>query len=107
MAHRLHTDDEVDETRTSAVGLDETHRALADEQRRALLGIVEGADLPVSLDRLATAVAAETTAADVNRVCIELHHKHLPLLADVGTLEYDSKSRRVTACHVTLPLRSD
>ena len=106
MAHKLHTDGEAAETQTPAVGLDETHRALADEQRRVILRITGDADLPVSLDRLATLVAAET-AADVDRVRLGLHHKHLPLLADVGALEYDPESHRVTTGHGTLPLHSD
>lgn len=75
------------------LGESEYHRLLASERRRVTLAVLESVTGQLSLDRLATAVAAsqsgddETT--DVEEVRITLHHVHLPKLAAAGVVEYD------------------
>lgn len=84
------------------------HRLFAAEQRRIALELLEEADLPVALEELATAITDRETelgtreadapdAGDAERVAISLHHVHLPLMADLGVVDYDAASRRVEA----------
>lgn len=74
---------------------------LADERRRHALASVVAGESPMSLSELAEAVAervdssARDSAADRERILIELHHTHVPALADVGFVEYDRERREV------------
>lgn len=73
---------------------DRRYRILADERRRAVLDIVESSEAAVSVRDLAAAVA-DRTGAPRESVVIDLHHVHLPMLADFDVLEYDSEAGRV------------
>lgn len=83
--------------------LDETLAALADARRRAVLqfldaqadGVASVAELVRHLDAQQRATGREQAAAP-ERVEAELHHTHLPKLADHGLVEYDLQSGRVT-----------
>jgi len=76
---------------------DQFYRALASTRRRRLLSfVIEHSDSTV--DELATVLAGwETTETgtmatdeDHNRITLELVHSHLPLLEDLGLVEYDA-----------------
>lgn len=95
---------------SSGLSESERHRLASAERRRIALGLLEEADLPIALEELATAITdreteldtpdAETStpdAGDVERVAISLHHVHLPLMADLGVVDYDAASKRVEA----------
>lgn len=80
---------------------DAAFRLLADETRRFVLSHLDGSDDRVRLADLAERVAAweagkpvaEVTEDERETAEIELHHKHLPMLADAGILEYDRETR--------------
>lgn len=84
-----------DET-PARIAPDEQFRVLAAEPRRVVLDVLDG-DGPVDLLDLAGAVgdARNGDAAD-DRVALSLHHHHLPLMDEVGVLEYDPERRTVS-----------
>lgn len=79
----------------------EQHRVLADERRKVALEVLQEQESELTLDELATAVlAAESDdissgSTDSRDVAVSLHHVHLPILADLGVLDYDADSHRV------------
>jgi len=76
-------------------------RLAADERRWVVLQTLYGRAPPIALDTLAEAVAAaerdEPSDEAVETVAVSLHHHHLPLMADLGVLDYDGEENRVTA----------
>lgn len=83
---------------------------LADRRRRLVWAhVTTAAEDVFTLDELAEQVAAwEREQRDGSepaglpapddrhqRVAVDLHHRHLPRLADVGIVEYDARSRTV------------
>lgn len=78
------------------------HRLLAHPMRRSLLSVLSNAQ-SVALDTLteelvkADQVPSNETALDGGRddIQIMLHHAHLPLMDDVGVLEYDPETNVV------------
>lgn len=80
---------------------------LASERRRVVLDVLAGRSTPVDLEELATDVATreidgETPRVDVvEQVAIALHHNHLPMLTDLGVLEYVPAARRIEPLSVT------
>ena len=91
----LHTVTELDETTR--------HRLLADEQRRFVIETLKTArsGVETTLEELATHVesVAQRTGGSEDPDCrslrCRLHHVHLPMLDDVGLLEYDPKTKQV------------
>lgn len=80
----------VDLTETDA------HRVLSSARRRVVLDVLEDRRTEVALDDLSAAVASqEDDVASTKRVGITLHHEHLPMLDDVGLVDYDAEARRV------------
>lgn len=81
----------------------ERHRALASDRRRHALAVLGGTNPPTDLRPLAAAVARREahggapTPAAVDRVRISLYHRHLPLLDDLGIVEFDPGAKRVEA----------
>ena len=81
--------------------------------RRQIVAVLDGYD-EIRRDRLTTILAtAETTAEDDaeqvrRRVRINLHHNHLPRLAEAGLIEYDEETvaptPRLETVAQTLPL---
>jgi hypothetical protein len=78
---------------TAGLSTSDRHRVLAARHRRRVLDALAERTTPVDLETLAAAVAArEEGGADeetVAQVSISLHHTHLPLMADVGVVDYD------------------
>ncbi|WP_123537505.1 DUF7344 domain-containing protein [Halosimplex salinum] len=90
-----------DDAQATELTTDERHRILASERRRAVLDALATGSGSTTLSALAAAVdAAENdldraaaTARDEIRV--DLHHVHLPMLADAGLVDYDVETKRV------------
>lgn len=84
-----------------ACSTDVVFRLLADRTRRILFSLLGGNDEQVHLNDLAERIAAwkgdkpvaEVTADERESTKIELHHKHLPKLADAGVLDYDRETK--------------
>lgn len=93
----------------AAVRIDESGEAvatlLAEPRRVRVLSLLREAG-PLPLEDVARAVAEaeaaddEPTEGDVTSVAVSLHHSHLPKLAAVGVLEYDSEERRAAVADV-------
>lgn len=87
----------------------ERHRLLTVKRRRVALDILAGWTPAVDLADLAAAVAAREAGVDsadgetVERVTIDLHHAHLPMMDTFGIIDYDPDANRVESC----PSRSD
>lgn len=81
----------------------ERHRLLASERRRAVVDVLTTLAAPVDLEVLVEAVAAYEAGVDdptderTGRVAISLHHQHLPMMAEVGVLEYDPSTNRIVS----------
>lgn len=81
------------------VAVDDAFRLLADEHRRYVLYYLRRHDR-TTVEELATVLSgwlgarnhptAGTTPAERRRLLAELHHAHLPQLADGGVVRYDS-----------------
>jgi hypothetical protein len=71
-------------------------------RRQQVAAVLAGRHRPLSLDELGaeltTADASSTPDGDGNELTLRvmLHHIHLPALAEVGLVEYDSAERTVT-----------
>ena len=77
---------------------DDYHRLLASERRRLALNVLASAPLPITLDALATELATLTVdATTVDREQTLLHHYHLPMMDDLGVIEYDWEAKRIEA----------
>jgi len=79
---------------TAGLSTSDRHRVLAAKHRRRALDVLAEQTTPVDLETLAAAVAAHEGEAGadeetVEQVTISLHHTHLPLMADVGVVDYD------------------
>lgn len=77
------------------------YRLLSAKRRRLVLELLSGATAPVELEELATAVGtreaeAESTERDGD-IAVALHHVHLPMMADLGVIDYDPSSTRIRA----------
>lgn len=79
------------------------HRILSAERRRILLAVLADRSTPIGLEALAAAVGEEEEGADgvkpetVERIAITLHHNHLPKLAELGIVDYDTTSNYVAS----------
>ncbi|MDS0282772.1 hypothetical protein NDI86_11605 [Halomicroarcula sp. S3CR25-11] len=84
----------------STITRSERHKLLSAERRRHVLDVFDAESLPIGLDALADGVG-EREAADASDIAtavrVTLHHQHLPLLDDLGLVEYDPVARRVRA----------
>lgn len=95
-----------------AIGLgeDDAHRLLAVERRRLAIDVLpEGG--PWGLRALAEAIVVRERHGDVtedavNRTMVGLHHAHLPMMAELGAIEYDRSERRVVGCRISLAVES-
>ncbi|WP_339104823.1 ArsR family transcriptional regulator [Haloterrigena salinisoli] len=71
--------------------------AIVHPVRMRVLAMLSGAERTVSVDRLASELAASDVGADdPERAKISLYHAQLPMLADVGALEFDADAGLVT-----------
>lgn len=82
----------------------EYHELLSVERRRITLDILARSTAPVELGELAATVAARESDMDVpdgataERVAMDLHHTHLPRMANLGVIAYDPDSSRIESC---------
>ena len=77
------------------------HRLLAAERRRVALDVLASRG-PMSLEALAEGVVdrerqGDVTREAVGRVMTDLYHRHLPLMADLGVVEFDRRERRISS----------
>ena len=76
--------------------VDEAMHALSHPVRRDLIGLLVGhREEAVELDELARRLAGRRRSTTVEQLCVELHHRHLPILARSGYVEFDDRSREV------------
>lgn len=81
--------------------LDDLLEVLADQRRRCLLAYLLDRDAAAaSFEDVTDGVLAELERRGDGRpkrevIAADLRHRHLPRLADVGVLEYDSRSRTI------------
>lgn len=79
----------------------ERHRLLTSERRQRLLPILSNQTPPMDIDTVTEKIVqrdAELETADNElheRVKTKLHHTHLPMMSDMGILEYDSEGNRI------------
>lgn len=74
--------------------------AVACDRRRRALDALAESDSELALSELAERVHRIEADDDANEgarrdVAVSLHHKHLPLLDDIGVVEYDADDRDV------------
>lgn len=92
---------ELEQVTTAELTDSERSRLLADERRRTVLAVLAERSTPLSVKELASAVVERETVGsgrDIDRqdeVLLTLHHVHLPLLDDVGVVDYDAEEHRV------------
>ncbi|NGM68267.1 hypothetical protein G6M89_04455 [Natronolimnobius sp. AArcel1] len=74
--------------------------------RLHLLESLAAAESTQSLTEIATELAGQAPAfpSNIEQVTIELHHSHLPALADVGAIEYDYEQHTVFPTEKTEPI---
>lgn len=76
------------------------HQVLADERRRTACDVLAEREHNVRLSDLADTVAGreanDHAPATADAVSATLHHVHLPFLDDVGAVDYDPSTNRVT-----------
>lgn len=96
------TDDPTDGDRTVAdLTVDERYDLLTADRRRVALEVLSETGAPVDLDEVATEVAVRERGDDsppngvVERIAVSLHHVHLPRMADLGVVDYDTVSNRI------------
>lgn len=94
----------MDEADSNRGACDSLGTLLADRRRRLLWAHLNASSEDVfTLEELAGQLAEREREPGVDpvsddrrqRVAVDLHHRHLPALADVGVLEYDARSRTV------------
>ncbi|MFW6435407.1 MAG: DUF7344 domain-containing protein [Halovenus sp.] len=79
----------------------ERHRLLASERRRILTTILSTNTPPVDLETLAEQIVDRDVAIEsaddavVDRMTTVLRHKHLPVLSDMGLIEFDADTNQV------------
>lgn len=79
----------------------EVFAALSNPRRRTVLQVLERQST-IGLSELATRVVrqegeeSEVADTDVERVCLDLYHRHLPQLADAGFVEFAEESNTVS-----------
>jgi hypothetical protein len=79
----------------------ECFELLSSKRRRVVLELMADSDRDDhSVESLATAIAqteqqSDLAARPTRRVCLFLHHVHLPKLDDAGIVDYDAKRNSV------------
>lgn len=86
---------EPDCTLISHLPESQQHRLLSSDRRRRTVAGLTDRQTAVSVETLAPQVADGGFTGDIDRVVIDLHHVHLPMLADAGVVDYDPVARMV------------
>jgi hypothetical protein len=81
----------------SADVLDTLFDVLSADRRRYALQHLIGTTSTVPLAELADYVATAESMGDQEAVAIDLHHRHLPKLAEEGLVRYDAEANQATA----------
>ena len=95
------SDTPIEEPRTTGISEGEYHRLLSSERRRVALEVFDSWGAPYELGELAAAVASmeaddgEPDDAHVEEAAVMLHHVHLPMLSEIGVIEYDEEATRI------------
>ena len=86
----------------SGIPLEAVFTVLSDEYRRVVLTHLLKESKLVGVDELVNRLVEELQPDDEirqdkvrERIVIELHHIHLPMMDDVGLVEYDSEQNEV------------
>lgn len=79
------------------------HTVFANKRREIVLGILDSADEPVSIESLARRILEHErdgtgvdSTDDVEAVVLTLYHSHLPLLSEHELVEYDREAGTVS-----------
>lgn len=102
----METQEHVDGGEAIGLSEDDAHRLLATERRRIALEIL-AAGGPRGLEELAEELVererhGDVTRHAVQRAMVDLYHCHLPLMADLGAIEFDRRRKRVVGCRIGL-----
>lgn len=79
----------------------ERYSVLASEERRLALGVLAEQPTGVGLKQLAAKIVTEREgeesqdADSIKEVMIVLHHVHLPKMADMGIVRYDTETQEI------------
>lgn len=96
--------------RAADLAASDKHRLLAEEQRRLALALLAQRRDTVEVEELAAEIARREADGGpvgeqvVDRVVISLHHRHLPMMDDLGVVDYDADLYQVDpdgVSHVT------
>ncbi len=66
--------------------------AIVHPVRMPIVSVLSDHKRPLSVEQLASELVAHDTDVDAERATLSLYHSHLPMLADVGVLEFDHES---------------
>lgn len=85
---------------------EDVHRVLANERRRLALAVLGHRSPPIDVRTLAEEMleldrSGEHVPEDeVRQVALELYHRHLPMMAEVGVIDVDESGKRVDTARV-------
>lgn len=93
----------VGESDTIVINVKEVYRALASERRRHVLSVVRRESTPINVRDLARQVTIQeacdnsrmVTEESIQEVHVSLNHNHLPELAALDIIEYDTEAAAV------------
>ena len=86
---------------TQTVSIDTALRVVADPCRRSILSeLIDGEETVVTTDTLVDRINPENpppkaTATHADSLLIDVHHTHLPKLADANVIEYDPRTETI------------
>ena len=83
--------------------LDELYSAMASERRREVLSVLMRESTPMDVRKLARQITVQeacdnskmVTEESIQEVHVTLHHNHLPKLADLNLIAYDTEKETV------------
>lgn len=84
------------------LGESDRHRVLSATTRRATLDVLAARSTPIELEDVAEALVRresdrDSVSTDVDRLAVTLHHHHLPMMAELGIVEYNQEATRIEA----------
>lgn len=96
----------------SPLPLEIVFRALANERRRTILYHLTSCTYPVPFEEVVDKVAVQeskTYVTDIpakvyEQIALDLHHTHLPKLAQWGIIEYEKDLKLITVAETLRPL---